>query len=107
MNQRDSDDYKFDSLMRDFFRYDDHCNDIFLQYQHRSTITKIRKLQEYIQNIIEFVTYIIYSDPLFEQLPCNMKIDLLESFKNGQFRNHCTSIDHLGANYNRREIISH
>ena len=31
-----------------------------------------------------------------------MKRDLLESFKNGQFRNHCASIDHLGANYNRR-----
>ena len=45
MNQRDSDNYKFDSLMHDFLRYNDICNDIFLQYQHSNTITKLRKLE--------------------------------------------------------------
>ena len=43
MNQEDSVDYKFDSLMRDFLKYDAHCNDIFLQYQHSNMITKLRK----------------------------------------------------------------
>ena len=48
MNQEYSDDDKFESLMVDFLRDDDHCNDIFLQYEHIDMITKLRKLEIYI-----------------------------------------------------------
>ena len=80
------------SLYNGFVTYDNQCNSEFIRYNNNTDrLARLERLNVYIDNITYYITTTINSQ-IFQTLHHNMKPDLLEVYKNGNFKQHVIAL---------------
>ena len=100
----------YHELKFQFEIYDKECYEIF-EYDNEqagnNAIKHIKNLQNYIQKIIDYVTYIINSEQMFKELSVGEKQLLFQQYKQGYFEHYCDlTLDALNTQGNNNALDS-
>ena len=95
-----TDDYM--TLYNAFVAYDNQCNSEFIRHNNNTDrLARLERLNVYIDRIKSYITTTINSH-LFQTLHDNLKPDLLQVYKNGNFKNHVTALQHNPPSFFRQ-----